>query len=392
MNDSSIQPGTLPMAPSVAGRYAALVAAGEIDADPAQQAVVGRLDHLNSVLGDVELASKKSSLGWLFGKRRAPADPVKGLYIWGSVGRGKTMLMDLFFEVATVRRKRRVHFHEFMEDVHDRVHRTRLAIKAGTIKGSDPIPPVAAEIAEETRLLCFDEFAVTDIADAMILGRLFTHLFDLGVVVVATSNVDPQDLYRDGLNRGHFMGFISLLQARVDVMRLDARTDYRLEKLAGAAVYVTPLGAEADAAMEGLWRKLTHGMTAHAEELEAKGRKIAVPRTVAGVARFTFAELCERPLSAADYLRIAHAYHTIVLEGVPVMALAQRNAAKRLINLVDALYDNRIKLVVSAAAEPDGLYTATTGAESFEFARTASRLIEMRSEAWLAGSEVDTAS
>src|SRR5690606_5662471 len=331
-------------------------------------------------LVETRLASKKSALGWLFGKRRDATVPVKGLYIWGSVGRGKTMLMDFFFQVAAPKRKRRVHFHEFMADVHERIHAARRAIKAGTLKGDDPIPPVAAAIAEETRLLCFDEFSVTDIADAMILGRLFTRLFDAGVVVVATSNVDPQDLYKDGLNRGLFLGFIELLRSRVDVLKLDARTDFRLEKLAGAPVYLTPLGPETDSAVDRLWKALTHGMPVRSEYLEAKGRRIEVPRTAAGVARFTFTELCEAPLGAADYLRIAHAYHTLVLEHVPVMDLAQRNAAKRLINLVDTLYDNRNKLVVSAAAEPDELYQATTGAESFEFARTASRLMEMRSK------------
>jgi cell division protein ZapE len=368
---------------TVDGRYKALIEAGEIEHDPAQAEVVAALDRLNAVLAETGPASKKSALGWLFGKRGAAQDAPKGLYVWGKVGRGKTMLMDLFFDIAVARKKRRVHFHEFMADVHERVHRVRAAIRDGEIAGDDPIPPVAAELSEETRLLCFDEFTVTDIADAMILGRLFTRLFEQGVVVVATSNVDPDDLYKDGLNRGHFLGFVELLKTRVDVVCLDARTDYRLEKLAGAPLYLTPLGPETDRGVEELWRKLTHGLKAHSEQLEVKGRHIPVSRTAAGVARFTFAELCERPLGAADYQRLALSYHTFVIEGVPVMDLAQRNAAKRFINLIDTLYNNRNKLVLSAEAEPEDLYVATTGTESFEFQRTVSRLIEMRSEAWL---------
>ena len=217
----------------------------------------------------------------------------------------------------------------------------------------------------------------------MILGRLFTKLFERGVIVVATSNVDPDDLYRDGLNRGHFLSFVELFKTRVDVVCLDARTDYRLEKLAGAPLYISPLGPEAGERVDDLWRKLTHGLQPHSEELEVKGRRIPISRTAAGVARFTFAELCEQPLGAADYQRLALSYHTFVVEGVPVMDLAQRNAAKRFINLVDTLYNNRSKLIVSAATEPEGLYVATSGTESFEFQRTVSRLVEMRSQDWL---------
>ena len=383
MTASSARSSGIAITHTVDGRYKALIEAGEIEFDPAQAQVVAALDRLNAVLAETGPASKKSALGWLFGKRGAAQDAPKGLYVWGKVGRGKTMLMDLFFDIAVARKKRRVHFHEFMADVHERVHRVRAAIRDGDIAGDDPIPPVAAELSQETRLLCFDEFTVTDIADAMILGRLFTRLFEQGVVVVATSNVDPDDLYKDGLNRGHFLGFVELLKTRVDVVCLDARTDYRLEKLAGAPLYLTPLGPETDRGVEELWRKLTHGLKAHSEELEVKGRHIPVSRTAAGVARFTFAELCERPLGAADYQRLALSYHTFVIEGVPVMDLPQRNAAKRFINLIDTLYNNRNKLVLSAEAEPEELYVATTGTESFEFQRTVSRLIEMRSEDWL---------
>lgn len=374
----------LPLARSLREHYDALVAGGEIEADPAQIAIIGKLDALNLELANRRLASKKSSLGWLFGKR-SPAEPVKGLYIWGSVGRGKTMLMDLFFEASPLRRKRRAHFHEFMADVHERVHAVRQKIKAGTMKGDDPIPPVAEALAEETRLLCFDEFTVTDIADAMLLGRLFSRLFDDGVVVVATSNVVPDNLYMDGLNRGHFLPFIEQLKSRVEVMELDSRTDFRLEKLAGKPVYITPLGPEADAEMDRIWFRLTNQERGRADRLEAQGRWIEVPCTAAGVARFTFNDLCARPLGASDYLRIGRAYHTVMIDRVPVLELHNRNEAKRFINLVDALYDNHIKLVLSAAAEPTELYQGKSGVENFEFDRTASRLIEMRSEEYLAG-------
>ncbi len=376
----------LPVNRALAARYDALVASGEITEDAAQVEAVRKLDQLNTKLAEVRLASKKSSLGWLFAKKKNQMwAAVQGLYMWGGVGRGKTMLMDLFFEVTVIKRKRRAHFHEFMADVHERIHAYRQALKRGEVKGDDPIPPVAAQLAVETRLLCFDEFSVTDIADAMILGRLFTQLFDLGVVVVATSNVDPKDLYRDGLNRQLFLPFIQLLQKNAEVLELDSPTDYRLEKLSGAPVYVSPLGAEADQQVEDLWRKLTHGVRPHSEELENKGRKIPVHAVAAGVARFTFDELCAQPLGASDYLRIAHAYSTIFVENVPVLEKARRNEAKRFINLIDTLYDNGIKLVISAAAEPTGLYVSTDGTEAFEFDRTASRLIEMRSEAYIAG-------
>ncbi|WP_153771219.1 cell division protein ZapE [Labrenzia sp. CE80] len=377
----------LPVSRALQNRYEALVSSGEISEDPIQLGIVRQLDLLNTELSNLRLASKKSSLGWLFGRNKKNERSTKGLYVWGGVGRGKTMLMDLFMEVAVVKRKRRAHFHEFMADVHERIHAYRQALKSGEVKGDDPIPPVAEQIADETRLLCFDEFSVTDIADAMILGRLFTQLFARGVVVVATSNVDPKDLYRDGLNRQLFLPFVALLQEHVDVVMLDSPTDYRLEKLAGAPIYLTPLGAEADSGMDALWRKLTHGVTPHTDELEHKGRKIPVRVAAAGAARFSFDDLCMQPLGAADYLRIAHAYGTVFLEGVPVMSKQRRNEAKRFINLIDTLYDNGVKLVVSAEAEPTGLYVSGDGTEAFEFDRTVSRLIEMRSEAYLAGGQ-----
>ena len=375
----------LPANRALQQRYEALVSLGEITEDPIQLDIVRRLDELNTELSQLRLASKKSSLGWLFGRGRKQEKSIKGLYVWGGVGRGKTMLMDLFMEVAVVRRKRRVHFHEFMAETHERIFAHRQALKRGEVKGDDPIPPVAEKIAEETRLLCFDEFSVTDIADAMILGRLFTQLFALGVVVVATSNVDPKDLYRDGLNRQLFLPFINLLCENVDVVMLDSPTDYRLEKLGGADVYVTPLGARANEHIEELWLKLTHGVTPHSSHLENQGRVIPVRMVAAGAARFTFEELCMKPLGASDYLRIAHAFGTVFLENVPVLSKARRNEAKRFINLIDTLYDNSVRLVISADAEPHELYQSTDGTEAFEFDRTTSRLIEMRSEAYLAG-------
>ncbi len=368
---------------SVSDHYAALVAAGEIERDPAQQAVLNKFAQLESRLASHRLARKSSSLGWLFGRQEGK-EPIKGLYLHGDVGRGKTMLMDLFFAGSPVIRKRRAHFHEFMIDVHERVHAYRQKLKKGEVKGDDPIAPVAAAIAEESWLLCFDEFHVTDIADAMILGRLFARLFEHGVVVVATSNVAPEDLYREGLNRNLFLPFIALLQGHMDVLRVDARTDFRLEKLAGVPVWHAPANAAAVAALDEAWRRLAGGHHGAEHELPMKGRVIRIPRAAMGVARFSFAELCGQPFAAADYLKIAHEFHTIVIDRIPVMDFDRRNEAKRFIILIDTLYDQAVKLVATAEAEPDALYQATDGFEALEFKRTASRLMEMRSQYYLA--------
>jgi cell division protein ZapE len=372
------------MPASVSVQYAARVAAGKIESDDAQLAVVERLAQLERELAEHRLARKSSSLGWLFAGAARARSSVKGLYIYGDVGRGKTMLMDLFFEASPVLRKRRVHFHEFMADVHERVHGFRQKAKAGEIGGEDPIRLAASAIAEETWLLCFDEFHVTDIADAMILGRLFARLFELGVVVVATSNVPPDKLYEDGLNRALFLPFIALIEAHMDVMQLAARTDFRLEKLAGAPVWYVPADPAADRALDEAWRRLTAGHDGSEFDLVIKGRTIRVPRAAMGVARFSFHDLCEQPLAGADYLKVAHEFHTVVLDHVPTMDYDRRNEAKRFIILIDTLYDNAVKLVASAAAEPDALYRASEGFEAHEFKRTASRLIEMRSQAYLA--------
>ena len=370
------------MSASVSVQYAARLAAGKIERDSAQQRIVDRLAKLETELGEQRLARKSSSLGWLFGSREPVR--IKGLYMFGEVGRGKTMLMDLFFAASSVVRKRRVHFHEFMGEVHERVHVLRQKAKLGEASGEDPIGVVAAAIAQEAQLLCFDEFHVTDIADAMILGRLFKRLFELGVVVVATSNVPPTELYKDGLNRSLFLPFIALIEEHMDIVQLEARTDFRLEKLACAPVWYVPADAAAAAALDEAWRRLTAGHFGEPQALMVKGRTIHVPRATMGVARFSFQDLCGEPLAAADYLKIAREYHTIVIDHVVAMDYDRRNEAKRFIILIDTLYDNAVKLVASADAEPDALYRANEGFEVGEFKRTASRLIEMRSEAYLA--------
>jgi cell division protein ZapE len=372
------------MPSSITGQYAAAVAAGRVERDPAQLAVVERLARLEDEIVEHRLARKSSSLGWLFAGRSNKPALLKGLYIYGEVGRGKTMLMDLFYEASPVKRRRRAHFHEFMIDVHERVHALRQKMKAGEHADQDPIELVARDLASEAWLLCFDEFHVTDIADAMILGRLFTQMFARGVVVVATSNVAPADLYKDGLNRALFVPFIHMLEERMDIVRLASRTDFRLEKLAGLPVWHVPADAAADAALDDAWRRLARDHDGGAQELPIKGRSIHVPRAAMGVARFSFHNLCEEPLAAADYLRIAHEYHTIILDHIPVMSFDNRNAAKRFIILIDTLYDTNVKLIASAAAEPDALYHADEGYEALEFQRTASRLIEMRSQDYLA--------
>ncbi len=370
---------------SVVQRYHHLVELGEIDTDPTQLAVASALDRLIGEIATKRLAAKSSALGWLFGKKREARTPVKGLYIYGGVGRGKTMLMDMFFELVPVRRKRRVHFNAFMADVHDRIYKHRQARKNGSAKSDDPIPPVAEALAEQAWVLCFDEFSVTDIADAMILSRLFSALFAEGVVLVATSNVMLDDLYHDGLNRQLFLPFVGLLKRHADVLGLETGKDYRLEKFNHIPVYMTPTGHETDRRMDEAWDAVSHGLSEAPAEVTVKGRRVAIPRAAGKSARFGFADLCEKPLAARDYLAIAAHYDTIFIDHVPVLAEAQRNEAKRFIHLIDTLYDHQARLVMSAEAPPREVYQGRRGAEAFEFERTASRLMEMQSRDWLDG-------
>jgi len=371
--------------PSLQTRYRKLLSAGAIEADAAQAHAVEKLASLQTALAGYKPARRKGGLlGRLFanGKDR---EPPRGLYIHGEVGRGKTMLMDLFFQTSRVEHKRRAHFHEFMADVHERIYGFRQTIARGEIDDdSDPVRLTAQSVFEEAWLLCFDEFHVTDIADAMILGRLFARLFELGTVVVATSNVAPDDLYKGGLNRALFLPFIAAITERMEVLRLDARTDFRMEKLAGAKMWLVPADAAATAALDTAFAKLTGNAKAAPRDIATKGRTLHVPRAADGVARFAFADLCERPLGGADYLWLARDYHTILIDRIPAMGEAERNAAKRFITLIDTLYDNGVKLIASAAAAPDALYRVDYGLEVMEFARTASRLHEMASDAYLA--------
>ena len=369
---------------SVSEHLKTLAAAGKLQVDPAQMAVAKHLDHVLSQLKRRQPAAKASALGWMFASRKKQAQSVKGLYIHGSVGRGKTMLMDMFFGMVPCKRKRRAHFHEFMADVHNRIAAHRLKFKNGETKQPDPVPPVAASLFAEAELLCFDEFTVTDIADAMILSRLFTELFAHGCVLIATSNVEPDNLYKDGLNRGLFLPFVDLLKQHVEVVTLDSPTDYRMEKLNSQPVYLTPLDARTDMAMDASWAHALHGRKAQPSEIAMKGRKIRVPLAADRMARFSFADLCDAPLGAADFLAIADRFDTIFLDHVPLLGADKRNQVKRFIIMIDAFYDHGIRLYVSAEAMPEALLTERRGTEGFEFDRTVSRLFEMRSADYLA--------
>ena len=343
-------------------------ARGHLEADAAQARIAAALDETARDLRDWRP-------GNVLNKGRRP----RGLYLWGPVGRGKSLLLDLFFESAEIKPKRRVHFHEFMRTQHDFMRRARAAQQSGQ---DELIARAARAVAAQARLLCFDEVQVTDIADAMILGRLFEQLFALDVVIVATSNRAPDDLYKNGINRQLFMPFIALLKENLSILHLDGPHDYRLAHLQAAPVYYAPLGPASDDAMNAAWLRLTHGAAPMPVALEVNGRALQVERQAAGVARFTFEELCARPLGPSDFLEIAERFHTLLLENVPRMSGAMREEAARFRTLIDALYEAKAKLIMSAEAQPFELYTM--GDQSFEFERTASRLMEMRSNAYLA--------
>jgi cell division protein ZapE len=352
----------------------------DIMLDAAQEAASTRLDALARAL-----KSYRPGRNAWFGTPNVP----RGLYIWGDVGRGKSMLMDLFFDKAPVAHKRRVHFNAFMVETHARIHEWRgLDAKARSRRpefvreaGDDPIAPVARGLAAQAVLLCFDEFQVSDVADAMILGRLFEQLFERGVVIVATSNIAPKHLYDGGLNRQLFLPFIALIEKRLDIVEINGPRDYRLESMAALDRYVTPLGPEADAAMDRAWNSLTLDAAAQPQTLNVLGRRVPAPRTASDVARFTFDELCAHALAAADYLAIARKFPTILIDRIPVLGPENYNEARRFIILIDTLYDEGVQLVCSAAAAPENLYTSGDGAEVFR--RAASRLVEMQSDEYV---------
>ncbi|MCU0901135.1 MAG: cell division protein ZapE [Cypionkella sp.] len=349
--------------------YDAHVAAGTLRPDPAQHAVLPLLDTLRDWLE--QTATRRTGLfAGLFAK---PLTPPKGLYLWGGVGRGKSMVMDLFFAATQIAQKRRVHFHAFMQEVHHGIHAARQ-------KGvEDPIGPVADAISKDTRLLAFDEMQITDITDAMIVGRLFEKLFAAGVVIVTTSNRPPDDLYLNGLNRALFLPFIALLKDRLTVHELQSPNDYRQHRLAGEKVYFHPAG-KARPQIDAIWNDLTGHAPGGPLRLPVNGREVEVPRFANGIGRATFWELCARPLGAADFLAIAAALRVLILEDIPQLSASNYNEAKRFVTLIDALYEAKVRLICSAADEPERLYTEGTG--SFEFERTASRLREMQGADW----------
>jgi cell division protein ZapE len=365
--------------------YRERVACGMLEADAAQRMAAERLQDLWAKLRGYDPPPRASNgatgllARFLRRKPAEGADEVRpnGLYLVGEVGRGKSMLMDLFFAAADVRRKRRIHFHRFMQDAHQRFH----AWKRANPDGDDPIPPLADAIAAEAALLCFDEFQVNDIADAMILGRLFQALFARGVVVVATSNTPPEDLFKGQPGRDAFLPFIALIVHTLDVLVLEGERDFRRARLRGMPTWYVPADANAAAALDRVFAVLTGDAEPRQETLLVMGRTLKVPRAAAGVARFDFHALCATALGAGDYLALATHFHSLVLDGVPRLSPANRDEARRFIVLIDALYDHRVKLVASADAEPDRLYPRGEGAKAFE--RTVSRLEEMQSQAYL---------
>lgn len=367
--------------------YEALLESGELSPDPTQRAAVERLQSLHETLIDYRPENSGGG-GWLarlgIGKP-APIEAPNGLYLHGAVGRGKSMLMDLFFESAQVERKRRVHFHEFMQEAHGLIHEWRQSEQSG--ENAEPIRPTARRLAEGAWLLCFDEFEVRDIADAMIVSRLFYAMLELGVVVVATSNRHPSELYKDGLQRDRFLPFIGLLEQRLDVFHITDGADYRLEKLQGEPVYLTPANASSEAELDRIFQRLTDDAVVRPDAISFKGRTIKIPAAASGVARCCFDDLCRMPLGPGDYLAIADRYRAIVISDIPVMDNDMRNEARRFMTLIDTLYDKRVNLIASAEAPPHALYDGDDW--RFEFERTVSRLVEMQSTDYIRGPHGD---
>ncbi|WP_309644170.1 cell division protein ZapE [Phenylobacterium sp.] len=368
------------MPSALSAEYDARLARGDIRPDPAQAPGIAALSRLEAALVDAQ----PSGLTAFFRKPESQ----RGVYLWGPVGRGKSMLMDLFFETAPVEKKRRTHFHVFMGEVHRLIDAWRkgdpAARKArfGQSKGDDPISPVADVVASEARLLCFDEFQVTDIADAMILGRLFEALTERGVTWVATSNRAPDDLYKDGINRQLFLPFIALLKERLEVVSVAGPHDYRLDRLRAAGTWFSPNDPDNERSFMALWRDMLGGEVEIGETLEILGRKVHLPHASGGLVRASFASLCSVALGPNDYIAIAARFHTVFLQDVPRLTANRREEARRFVILIDALYEARARLIVLADADPAALYVQGDGA--FEFERTASRLQEMRSADWLA--------
>ena len=358
--------------------YRARVRDGELDPDPSQELLAEKLQSLHRALSGYERNSGHAGWKERFGMGRRRAEPPQGIYIFGGVGGGKSMLMDLFYETAPVEKRRRAHFHEFMQDVHARFNAYGANEKRGD---GDPVPVVADQIAAESWLLCFDELQVANIVDAMILGRLFEALFARDVVVVATSNRPPQDLYKDGLQRDRFLPFIGMISEKLDVLSLASARDYRLERMLGMKCFWAPADEEAAAALRRDFAELANGREAEIEHVEIKGRVLEIP-AADGVAMTTFSALCAQPLGPADYLAIADRYHTLILENIPFMPPALGSEARRFVTLIDALYERKVNLICSADAEPSKLYPEGEG--KFEFERLVSRLMEMQAEDYLA--------
>jgi cell division protein ZapE len=361
--------------------YRAKLAQGELKHDPAQALAAEKLESLHHALAHYRPALGETGWRARFGlaKRQSAETPPQGLYIYGEVGRGKSMLMDLFFQSASIAGKKRVHFHEFMRDIHQEIHEWR---RVPGRKETDPLPKLARKIAVEAWLLCLDELQILDIADAMIVGRLFEALLENGVVIVATSNRPPYDLYKDGLQRERFLPFIQLIGEKLDVLELASAQDYRLGRLKGLPVYHAPLGGEASAALDEAFKRLAGDAPTRAKTILVFGREFKVAQAAGPVARFSFDDLCAQALGASDYLALAGHFDALVLDGIPILGPENRNEAKRFVTLIDALYEHRTTFICSASAPPLELYPKGDGA--FEFQRTVSRLIEMQSQDWLA--------